>query len=514
MLLIKRIQWQKVLALLVVFLAVEIWSYLAFSLPGYSHIIYFFILSIFLIVSLYKLEYALLALFAELIVGSMGHLFYLDFDGFRVSIRIGFWLIVMTVFATKFIYQLAKKKRNSEYLQRIISFPYLKILSLLLLVFLYGFLKGVMNEQAFSSVFSDFNSYLFLLLVFPFLALIDLKKEKVKEGLKIMILAALIWLSIKTMFLLAVFSHNLVFAADMYYWLRRTLVGEMTAGTWPRIFIQSQIFSVSAYIFVFWIMQTINDRTNRLKDWFRTTNWTYLLLSSLFFTTVILSFSRSFWLALFLVISASIVYIWRLYNFKRALYSLLWLLMSVIISFAFIYSIILLPISDFGAGSLNKGLSERISRDSSEPALASRWSLLPVLWGEIKQAPILGKGFGAELVYVSSDPRVLENNPSGHYSTYAFEWGYLDIWLKIGVLGLILYLLFLSRIFILGIIYAKKANGLYIASSFSLLFLVITHFFTPYLNHPLGLGLLIILTCIICENDVYLITKNRDTNKL
>ncbi|MEK9158429.1 MAG: hypothetical protein AAB673_00295, partial [Patescibacteria group bacterium] len=93
------------------------------------------------------------------------------------------------------------------------------------------------------------------------------------------------------------------------------------------------------------------------------------------------------------------------------------------------------------------------------------------------------------------DPRILKTSPTGDYTTYAFEWGWLDLWLKLGVIGLLVYLGLIWEIFKVGfstISYKLQATSY---MSFGLLMtlvaLVVIHNFTPYLNHPLGLGWLI-----------------------
>ena len=524
--LMNRLEWQKSLALGIIVLALEIWSYLAFSLPNFSLPIFIFIALIFLVIAIYKIEYALLGVFAELIVGSMGHLFFLELGDFRFSIRIALWLIIISVFALKFLVQFIKEKKASPYFQRIKNFGFLNIFAFLGLVVAFGLFKGLLSETALTVVINDFNSWLFFLLIFPFLALVDFKDKNFVSDLKIILFASIIWLSFKTLFLLAVFSHNLSFALEAYSWLRKTLVGEMTAGIWPRIFIQSQIFSGATFFVFFALAQVALKKANSvlltgtnnfkfcLKNFLSRDNLILIFSSGLTFSTIVLSFSRSFWLAFALVIGLALILIWHFYNFKETLKSLAWLIISFILGFILIYFITILPLSEFSANSLNRGLSERLSQDSSEPALASRWSLLPVLWSEIKEAPLLGKGFGAEITYISKDPRVLESTPSGEYETSAFEWGYLDIWLKIGLLGLLIYLILLLKVILSAFKFSLAKSGLYLGLGLALVFLSIVHFFTPYLNHPLGIGLLIICACIIYENKVYLIRKNRYKNKL
>ncbi|MFA7050181.1 MAG: hypothetical protein WC164_03705, partial [Patescibacteria group bacterium] len=124
----------------------------------------------------------------------------------------------------------------------------------------------------------------------------------------------------------------------------------------------------------------------------------------------------------------------------------------------------------------------------------SRWALLDAMKVEIQSNFILGKGFGARIEYISSDPRVLQSSPDGKYSTYAFEWGWLDILLKMGVLGFAIYswliLLFLKKNLIT---FYSSSDYLYLIIISSLLSLSAINFFTPYLNHPLGISLLILL---------------------
>jgi len=112
---------------------------------------------------------------------------------------------------------------------------------------------------------------------------------------------------------------------------------------------------------------------------------------------------------------------------------------------------------------------------------------LPKLWQEISQAPILGKGFGTTVVYQSSDPRFLEQSADGLYETYAFEWAWLDLWLKLGILGVLIYLWFLIKLIRDAL--SLKQIGVVLC----LVALAMVNVFTPYLNHPLGLGALMLI---------------------
>ena len=81
----------------------ELLSFFGWLLPEFNTICFFVILFLTLILSLKKLEYGLYIIFAELFIGSYGYLFSLDFDGVKLSIRIGLFLVVMSVWLVKFL---------------------------------------------------------------------------------------------------------------------------------------------------------------------------------------------------------------------------------------------------------------------------------------------------------------------------------------------------------------------------------------------------------------------------
>ncbi|MGC9048780.1 MAG: hypothetical protein ACP5IX_00970, partial [Patescibacteria group bacterium] len=140
----------------------------------------------------------------------------------------------------------------------------------------------------------------------------------------------------------------------------------------------------------------------------------------------------------------------------------------------------------------------------TEPAAVSRWQQLGPLWQAIKQRPLFGSGFGTIITYQSQDPRAIAKY-GGRYSTYAFEWGYLDIVLKIGFMGLAVYLILIYQIFREGIKlifnFQFSIFNFWPALVFGLLLgliaLVAAHISSPYLNHPLGIGYLMLCSAIL-----------------
>ncbi len=490
---ISRTDTKNIFLFLGIFFGLELASLAGFFWPVISQPLFFIVAIAALLLSLFKLEYGLMFVAAELVIGSKGYLLYLPLgdDGRLLSIRIVVWSLFMTVFVIRFIWQIIRNKQQAEYWQRLKVFIFWKPFLFLAGAVILGILSGLVYRNSVSNLFLDFNAWLYFLLLIPFAALNWSRRRLIQ-----IFLAGAIWISLKTLLLLSVFAHEASFAPQIYSWLRRTLVGEMTAlGGWNRVFIQSQIFSVIAYFACLLHFKDIR----KLKELKWRDNLVYLFLLGLFFSTIIISLSRSFWVGFALTLAAILAFIvWR-YSWRQAFRVAGLFFGSVVIGIAMIFLVI--PFS--APAQLEEQLADRVS-NSGEAAVISRWALLPAIMEEVKQNPITGQGFGATVTYISQDPRVLENEATGRYTTYAFEWGYLDIWLKLGLVGLAAYFWLLWRLLSASYRLSRK-NGeqLYLALAAGLIFLAATHIFTPYLNHPLGIGFIIAASCLISRDRVY-----------
>lgn len=150
-------------------------------------------------------------------------------------------------------------------------------------------------------------------------------------------------------------------------------------------------------------------------------------------------------------------------------------------------------------------LGERSQFTLEEPAIRSRWDLWPALISKIKEHPVLGHGFGATVTYQTSDPRLRERGIVD-YTTYAFEWGYLDIWIKMGLIGFVLFVGALIMMMKYGWDWARQSD-IRLGWWFGMLAILIVHFFTPYLNHPIGIGIIIFFIGIVCSSNRKMVSK-------
>jgi len=119
------------------FLFLDLLSYLAFFNSSLLKISFLFIVLASIAITIYKLEYGILILLAELLIGSKGYLFYWPLGDKLIPIRMILWAAVMIIFSLKFLKQFIKSGKASEYYQKIINFSYLKYFSLLGLFNMY-----------------------------------------------------------------------------------------------------------------------------------------------------------------------------------------------------------------------------------------------------------------------------------------------------------------------------------------------------------------------------------------
>ena len=213
--------------------------------------------------------------------------------------------------------------------------------------------------------------------------------------------------------------------------------------------------------------------------------------------TILICFSRSFWMSLVIVFPVYAFWAIKRYGWKSFFSVAVMLLCSLSISLGLIAGTLKFPFPHPSVNfNLTQALSDRAGTISNEAAISSRYALLPELWKQIKDNPVWGKGFGATVTYHTSDPRFLQQNPDGQFTTYAFEWGWLDIWLKLGVFGLIAYLWLIGKIIKDG---GKKNTWISIGLSAAILLIAAVSLFSPYTNHPLGIGFLIIAAAVISK---------------
>ncbi|MDP2944511.1 MAG: hypothetical protein Q8N57_03020, partial [bacterium] len=270
----EKINFKKIAVIMMGFLIIEALSFLVFSRPLLNGVLLAILSLAVIIISAYRLEYGFLALLGELFIGSMGHLFFINLTEGQLPLRMAIWSAFMAVFAVKFVRQLiiagkmkvkpevedaekAEKDEENSYLKNLKNFGGAKFFIILAFFVVLALINGFARGHAGNLIFSDFNSWLFFLLIIPAAAIYGGGEEEKIARLKTCFLAGALWLSLKTLILLFIFTHDSAISQEVYTWLRKTLSGEMTPtkADWPRVFIQGQIYSGIAFFASFWASQ-------------------------------------------------------------------------------------------------------------------------------------------------------------------------------------------------------------------------------------------------------------------
>lgn len=469
----------------------ELMSFYAYLLPEFNKFVFFGILLVTLFLAIEKIEYGLYVVLAELFIGSKGYLFYLDFEGINISIRLGLFLVV---FAAWFVKTIQNKK--FDFFKSSYFYYYLGLIAIIG----GGVLNGLAKYNNFDNIFFDFNGFLYLGLAPLFFDVIKDTKS-IKTCFQVMS-ASLLATFVKITVLMFIFSHNINFITPyVYRWVRDTGVGEITAmdGNFYRIFFQAQIYTVIGFFILFAILVFRDKIFKAIWE-----NKGFSLFVIALMVSILISFSRSFWFAI--ILTFGLLFVLLLfkykYRFKHFLAVCLCLVIFLIISTGFIAAVVKFPYPNADAMFSAGMMQDRLKAITGEAGVSSRWNLLPELIDGIKQNPFIGSGFGSTITYKTEDPRVLTMNPTGMYTTYAFEWGYLDTIYKVGIIGFLVYLILLFKIWIDGWRVAKKLKkkinqrNLVIGMILAFVVLSVTHAFSPYLNHPLGIGYLLLCSSV------------------
>lgn len=466
-------------------LLLEVLSVLVVFFPTTNSIVAMLLAVACVVVTLFCPEYGLAILSGELLIGSKGGLFRFGGDAQNnggIPIRI---LLFSSVLLGWLIWSIRYRtwKNWPAFLKG------RRFYAGLALVLAWAFIRGLSRQNPF--LFGDANSWGMWLLLLPVIDIVSERREELRRILVPTVLAALLWLPIKTLLVFYLFSHAFhpVFLEGLYLWIRRTGVGEVTraSGTTFRVFFQSHIYALGV-VFALWCKQVTVLKLTRKE-------WALLVLS---LAEILVSLSRSFWLGL--AAGGLLLLIWFLvfhrYAWRRVFATGI---ASSVLAVLLVVFLLWIPLPP-GEGSLTSLVRTRI--DAGEDAATSRWQLLPVLWRGIGTAPLFGSGFGATLTYESHDPRIVQAT-GGTYTTYAFEWGWLDLWYKFGLIGALFLVILLIRLGYCAWC-IDRSSWVTWAILIGLVTITTVHFFTPYLNHPLGIGALLALEGLLAWSRVSL----------
>lgn len=450
-------------------------------------------------------ETALACAFAELAMGGKGWWLSFQLGDTVLPIRILIFLAIFLPWSGSALMQL---RNGSPICSTFKNIPagIRNALMVLGLSLMWGFGWGLLRGNGFGTVFFDANAWIYFLLLLPLLSLAEEGKGKLflKRTASLVLGAGFVNAAL-TLIFFHVFAHQYVYTHTIYLWIRDMQFGEITfirPGAW-RVFLQSQVWLlfVAAWYFIAGAMQAQQKRIISVA------------LLSVALSALFISFSRSNWIGL---TAAGITGVILLLNNCAAPVKRIFAVALGGMLGALFLMMAFQRLPPIPAGGIP--LRERLS---IEAAGSSRMNQLIPLMRAIAKHPVIGSGFGAAVTYVSADPRIVARSPggSGIYTATAFEWGYLDIWLKIGLIGLIAYIWLLINI--LREMYRKNISipisndrGILVRVCFTMvLFSALVAFMSvnitsPYLNHPLGIGMVLLSLMVAINREKSQIPNN------
>jgi len=493
-------------------------SFLAYLFPILNSIIFWVIIIGTFALAIKKLEYGVFIVLTELFIGVKGYLFSFDFGGrFVLSIRIALFAMVFLIWLIKKAKTFEAGKYNFLYSKFFIPF------SILTIFILIGFSTGLVNGNFAKNIFFDANGYFYLAFIFPIFDIIH-NKLKVRKLIQYLV-AGSIAISILTFYVSIGFtimhqearpgmagaksteqtleseeagefmiSHS-IFAKEellsraffrnldtpkpyIYRWTQDTGMGEISYLTGPffRFFSAGQLYS--ALVFIFLLAKFLQNKKIELKN-----NIFQLIVAAFCGLAVITGFSRSLWIGVVFALIFLLFNISKKRALKIALYGI-----GIISIIIIIFGTLLPQIYDLVGNRVGS-----IFQPKTEAAASNRYNVLTPAFEKIKQHPILGSGFGTTIEYTS-----VAFEKYGTVRVFSFEWAYLDTIIEIGILGLLAYIWFLYSIFKDGYKTKEPDNKkLVICFLAGIVLILFTNITTPFLNHPLGIGFVLITAATI-----------------
>ena len=423
---------------------------------------------------------------AEIIATSNGHSLNVELFGASIGIRMVLFAILLVISAVEIL----RKRQNP------IPRQYRLLLAIFVATIVYALVMGLLGGESIKDVYLDANGY--IAIGYVLVAFIWSKDALSRRRLLQAAGAGVTWIIAKTLLFMFTFGHLHPKTLDpLYIWIRDTRLGEITLqrANVYRVFLQSQWFIVpamflsSAYI-VF---------SEKFKSVFGgETGARVLFLVST--AAIIASMSRTYWVAI--VAAAIVCLVITIFGkrLKQLVRSIPMFALTSIASIALLWVIVAVPIFQSAGSNIFGDLFAERATKVSDAAIDSRQQLLDPMLAIVFDAPIAGHGYGKNVTYETSDPRYIDNHDTNIVSTYAFEWGWLDIWIKMGIVGLFVFVLLLIQILrdlYYGYRQDKAKRWLYVGLALTVIALAATHFFSPYLNHPIGWGTLAVVIALI-----------------
>ncbi len=395
--------------LFIVYFLIRLFSYLLFPHHLIQAFLVFLLLMILGILYFKKPEYGWYLLLGEFFLGGSGH--YLEFLGLSIrTLFICFFLFLW------FFHQLGKNNLKQRlHLDK--NFTYLLITLFVLLFF--SIINGIYHSHSWHQIVADFVPFILLFLIFPSYHLFQ--EEKTQEFLVRLLTVFILATAIFSIFTFVFFSNGWsIIHGDFYTWYRDINLGKITdlGNGFFRIVEPEHLLIAPLILFISSLL---------MRDEKHNPMWGVLRFSAIII--LVLNLSRGYFLALLV----GLLVLKYKHSWKK------WLQQSFIL-ITLIFSVFI-GSNLLASGGKTLGLElfgirlQSFVNPSVEISTETRMIILPEIWHLITQNPLLGQGLGAMVTFYN--PLTYTN-----ITTANFDWGYLEMWTELGILGALILLSF------------------------------------------------------------------------
>jgi O-antigen ligase len=150
--------------------------------------------------------------------------------------------------------------------------------------------------------------------------------------------------------------------------------------------------------------------------------------------------------------------------------------------------------SSLGLGHVSSRFGAIVGAAADESVSKRRLRLGPSI-ELIKESPVFGHGLGATIQYYDA-------SAGGFIQTSHLDWGYLEIWAELGLVGSAIYVFFISLLLMYAwrrIDEAFAKRDLFVGIFGALVCLLVMHMFTPSLFHSLGMLFLVFVVVVLTQ---------------
>ena len=474
------------------FFAIRILSFGLRQTPTAQGILVVLLLATLIVLFIKNPSWAWYLLLAELFLGGAGHFFEL----FGISLRT---LLLATFLTCWLVYTLRKRSPAGGRHFVISSFRNFFLPLTLIAWSIFGSLHALEYNRSGAAIIADLIPYAFFLLIF---SASSLKPDEAQKKFLLRLIAAfLIGSALFSLITFILFSNGIEIIQGPYYkWFRDVAFGKITdlgSNFWRIVLPEHLLISPLMIIAASYLMgQSITGKDIMTKDAPQFTRSRKLGCGILLLSALILALnlSRTYFLALLIAFLA----LKYKHHWKE------WLKVSFI-SAALIFALftsVHLIVSGGNPGWDLLGLRfGSIARPVLEESAGTRAALLRPIWEMIKIHPIIGTGLGAALTF--THPTTGEILTTRH-----FDWGYLELWAELGLVGIILFMTLLARVgkvLIEKIRQTSDYHNFYVGLLGALVALAVMNVTAPVLFHVLGIVALvgvITVTTKILSTDV------------